>query len=507
MAAVEYQRPYLYDKQLAALFHNRRWGCVEASTKSGKTVGCIAWLVEQAFAGKPGWNYWWVSPGYNQSDIAFRRIKAFLTPGTFTPTESPTPKITLLNGCVIWFKSGDNADALYGEDVYAAVIDEASRVKEDCWHAVYSTLTATGGPCRIIGNVKGRKNWFYTLSRSAESAMSDPNSDMWYAKITAPDAIEAGVIAQDVVTAAERMLPEAVYRELYLAEPADDGGNPFGLSHIGKCTQAKLSTLPPVAYGIDLAKKHDYLVVIGLDANGNVCQFQRWKGVPWGVSVQRIWDIVGEDVPALVDSTGIGDMVVENLQQGHGNFQGYTFSQNSKQKLMEGLAVAIQSQAIGYPPGPIVAELESFEYEYTRTGVRYTAPSGAFDDCVCALALANHQFVAHAPGEAFIAYMNAELEAQRAKAPKPETLGATIELDSDDLGLSIIHGSRLDDIPDSDQITNELTELYERTVNKWNPRETTCHACAKPIGPTRVSDGEFVWHPECSGHRHKALAA
>lgn len=55
---------------------------------------------------------------------------------------------------------------------------------------------------------------------------------------------------------------------------------------------------------------------------------------------------------------------------------------------MEGLAVAIQKQEIGFPEGVITHELESFEYEYTRTGVRYSAPSGMHDDAVCALALA-----------------------------------------------------------------------------------------------------------------------
>ena len=35
-------------------------------------------------------------------------------------------------------------------------------------------------------------------------------------------------------------------------------------------------------------------------------------------------------------------------------------------------------------------ELETFEYVYTRTGVRYSAPDGLHDDCVCALALAVH---------------------------------------------------------------------------------------------------------------------
>jgi hypothetical protein len=55
---------------------------------------------------------------------------------------------------------------------------------------------------------------------------------------------------------------------------------------------------------------------------------------------------------------------------------------------MEGLAVAIQQAKITYPDGPIVKELESFEYEYSRTGVRYAAVDGMHDDCVCALALA-----------------------------------------------------------------------------------------------------------------------
>jgi hypothetical protein len=55
---------------------------------------------------------------------------------------------------------------------------------------------------------------------------------------------------------------------------------------------------------------------------------------------------------------------------------------------MEGLAVAIQQKRVTYPEGPIVSELEAFEYSYHRTGVSYSAPEGLHDDCVCALALA-----------------------------------------------------------------------------------------------------------------------
>ena len=55
---------------------------------------------------------------------------------------------------------------------------------------------------------------------------------------------------------------------------------------------------------------------------------------------------------------------------------------------MEGLATAIQQRKITFPDGFIKDELSNFEYEYTKTGVKYTAPNGLHDDCVCALALA-----------------------------------------------------------------------------------------------------------------------
>lgn len=70
--------------------------------------------------------------------------------------------------------------------------------------------------------------------------------------------------------------------------------------------------------------------------------------------------------------------------------EGFKFSSQSKQMLMEGLSLAINRREIRYPSGFLVKELESFEFEYHRTGVRYSAPSGLHDDAVCALALAVH---------------------------------------------------------------------------------------------------------------------
>lgn len=378
--------PRVADYQSAAIFGPQRNSVVEATTKAGKTFGCIVWLLGEALTG-PG-EYWWVAPIYEQTKIAYRRFKRLLRQadpdGRIWVSNDTDPSITLANGAVLRFKTAEKPDNLYGEDVRAAVVDEASRCKEESWFAVRSTLTATKGKARIIGNVKGRRNWAYVLARRVEAGELP---DWHYAKITAHDAVKAGIIAADEVEAAKRELPDHVFRELYLAEPSEDGANPFGLTHIASCA-GDLSNREPVCFGVDLAKSVDWTVVTGLDAMGFPCRFERWQHEPWRRTVERVLGIVG-DLPTLADSTGVGDPIVETLALERPTIQGYKFTQFSKQQLMEGLALAIQQRTIGVlASGPMRAELDSFEYESHRTGVRYSAPEGMHDDCVMSLALA-----------------------------------------------------------------------------------------------------------------------
>lgn len=382
---IGYVRPEMYDLQLEGIFNNSRYGVIEASTKSGKTHGCIVWIAEQAILyGGVNKNYWWVAPVSDQADIAFRRMKQALPRDMFTANES-RKFIKLWNGALIWFKSADKPDSLYGEDVYACVVDEATRCKDDSWHALRSTLTATKGPVRIIGNVKGRSNWMYKIARLAQGG---EERGMHYVKITAYDACEAGVIEFEEVENAKKIYPDLVFRELYLAEPADDGGNPFGISAIQACI-GPMSKEDPVAWGWDVAKYNNYTVGIALDSDGKVCRFHRFQE-DWESTIPKMTSMTGR-ASALIDSTGSGDQLLERLRaSGHNNFRGYVFGGwKTKQDIMLGLAVAIQKKEITFPDGVIVQELEAFEYQVKDGGrVLYAAPSGVHDDCVDALAMA-----------------------------------------------------------------------------------------------------------------------
>jgi hypothetical protein len=382
---IEYGRPWLYPEQEAAIFSPARISCIEASTKSGKTVGCIVWILEHAVRASPGQGLWWVAPVYIQAEIAFRRtvraVRAGLPPHTYKINESDLT-IALNGAGTLWFKSGERPDRLYGEDVYAVVVDEASRLREEAWHAVRSTLTATRGQVRLIGNVKGRKNWFWRLARRAEAG----EKGLDYHRITWREAVAAGILDEEEIGEAARDLPDVVFRELYDAVAADDEANPFGLEAIAACA-ADLSGGEPACWGWDLAKKRDWTVGIALDAEGRACRFERFQ-TDWGQTKRRILEATGEAF-ALVDSTGIGDAIVEDLRRESDSIQGFVFTPRSKQQLMEGLAAWLQEHRGTYPDGPTRAELEAFEFNYTRTGgVRYAAPEGMHDDCVCSLALA-----------------------------------------------------------------------------------------------------------------------
>jgi len=92
----------------------------------------------------------------------------------------------------------------------------------------------------------------------------------------------------------------------------------------------------------------------------------------------------------LLDSTGVGDPILDDLQNAFVSVEGYKFTNESKNRLVKQLQVAIEQRLITFPEiDVLMKELMEFEYGITKTGqVSYSAPHGKHDDCVISLALA-----------------------------------------------------------------------------------------------------------------------
>ena len=82
------------------------------------------------------------------------------------------------------------------------------------------------------------------------------------------------------------------------------------------------------------AKYNDWTVIIGLSENNEVVYFDRFQN-DWGMTLQKIKRVVGNN-PAYVDSTGVGDPIVEQLQRDLPRVKGFKFTSQSKQQLIEG---------------------------------------------------------------------------------------------------------------------------------------------------------------------------
>lgn len=386
---IQFELPALYKKQYDAVSDTARITCIESTTKAGKTLGCIVWQIGQLMNGAEDCEHWWIAPVYEQTNMAFRLAWSLLRgqPGF---KQALAEKAIIAPGNRRWsFRSADKPDNLFGSAVSSAVLDEASRMKDSAVDAIFSTTTRTRGPLRLIGNVRGRATRHYQYSRLGESG--EPG--FAYHRITADDAIEAGLFDDADLDMARRTLPHAIFRELYYCEPADDGGNPFGIDSIRAACElcnGRPSNQPVAVWGLDIARKRDYAVLIGLDRNRHVAQLHRWHGLSYGALVESVKSAVGAGVKTAVyyDATGVGDAVGDQLIAAKINAEPFIFSNASKQGIIEGLALALQQGRTTVIDGIHRTELEAFEYDVRLGRVIYSAPSNMHDDTVCAHALA-----------------------------------------------------------------------------------------------------------------------
>jgi hypothetical protein len=375
---IKIQLRELHPGQLEIKQNAKRFNTLECGRRFGKSTLGEDLIIEKPLNLKQPAG--WFAPTYMFLDPIWDSVVNQLGP-IITRKNEQKKSIHLATGGLIDFWSLENKDAGRGRKYARVIIDEAGMIahlKHSWENSIRATLTDYVGDLFLLSTPKGR-NFFHECFARGQ----DPQEKEWAS--WRKGSIDNPYLDKEEIAAARRELPEAVFKQEYEGIPADDGGNPFGISSIRNCI-GPISNRDAVVFGVDLAKSQDYCVVVGLDSSGCVCVFERWQS-DWKQTRERVAGIVGY-IPCLIDSTGVGDPIVEDLQRTANNFEGFKFTSTAKQQIMEGLASAIQRSSLRIPDGVMIAELESFCFEYSKRGVRYSAPPGMHDDCVCALALA-----------------------------------------------------------------------------------------------------------------------
>jgi hypothetical protein len=364
--------PEAHINQTKILESTARFRVVMCGRRFGKSELSQVEIISNALQGM---KVAYITPTYKLAKTFFEKLTQCV------PFENNKSDLTIHfpNGGTVEFFTGERLDNLRGRKFHLVVIDEASFISDlqDGWlNSIRPTLTDYQGRALFLSTPRG-KNYFYSLY------MKGGQRDWESFKFTTYDN---PYILTSEINDAKAQLPNTVFEQEYMANPMENAANPFGAEHITKCT-CSLSYNEPMFYGIDLAKSFDWTVIIGLDSEGKVCHFDRFQK-DWLQTKETIKQI-RKHKHIFIDSTGVGDAIVEDLQKYFNDMTGFKYTSTSKQQLMESLASSIHKKEIGFPEGAIKDELEIFEYLFTSTGVRYSAPAGFHDDCVNALALAN----------------------------------------------------------------------------------------------------------------------
>jgi len=383
MGKINLKLPKPHEKQSEIIKCSARFIVVDAGRRFGKSVISQTMGIMEAVEGK---SVAYITPTYQLAKTFFKELARTLPANLVKKNESDL-YFEFITGGVIRFFTGERLDNLRGNKFHLVVVDEAAFIPnlEDGWkQAIRATLTDYRGRAIFISTPRGN-NYFKALHLKG---YSDPDWQSFHFT-----SYDNPFIDPREIDDAKRELPEVVFNQEYLGMFAENAANPFGSRQLNTCV-APMSVNPVKCYGIDLAKYSDWTVIIGLDNAGSVAYFDRFQN-DWSSTQNKIRNL--PKAPMIIDSTGVGDPIVEQLQREGLDVESCKFTSQSKQEIMLGLQVAIHQERIHYPEGIINEELEIFEYQYSSHGVKYSAPSGFHDDTVCALALAWRKFDFKAP--------------------------------------------------------------------------------------------------------------
>jgi len=380
-------KPHSFQKA----FHNSkaRFKLLIAGRRGGKTF-CAGHEALKLALSIPNGRGCIVAPNFPISKVAWEEFFKIL-PTKLIRTHNKTQRqITLINGHIIECKSAfDGGDSFLGQKYHWAWLDEAALISRETWEqAIRATLIDYKGVAFFTTTPRGR-NWIWELYNRCQDPFQTDYECFQFSTYQNP------FVSKEEIEFAKSTLPERLFQQEFLAEFLADGSEVFrfvrrqAIGHFEEPIKGVKYTM-----GVDLARIHDFtvLTVIRCDTR-MVVAHERFNQIDWSIQKKRIIALAKRyNAEILLDSTGIGDPIFEDLKKVNLRVEGFKFNNKNKQQLIENLIMNIEQNELTYPYIPeLVSELEAYEIEETKFGnFRYNAPTGegSYDDCVISLALA-----------------------------------------------------------------------------------------------------------------------
>jgi hypothetical protein len=192
-------------------FHDRtkRWACLVAHRRAGKTVAAVNDIIRAAFMYKgPNGLFGYVAPYQNQARrIAWDYFKHYAQP-LISDINEQMMTITLVNNTKVSLFGADNADAMRGLGFSGVYMDEYGDFKPSVFgNVIRPALSDKQGWAVFAGTPKG-KNQFWDIYETARRI-----PDEWF--VLRLPASDSGLLPQSELNAAKAQLSEDQYLQEY----------------------------------------------------------------------------------------------------------------------------------------------------------------------------------------------------------------------------------------------------------------------------------------------------
>ena len=337
-----------------------------------------------------------IAPFASQAYNDFTAIQEFIPKQYIDSISARWLTLTLKNKSKIMMRSGENITAIRGYTLDWVLMDEAAFCDEDVWKVVEPELGPRMGVGWFVSSTNG-KNWFYDLYNREQN--DDQFKSYHFTTYDNPHY---------PVSEIERMrknMPEIMFLQEIMAQFLEGGAVFRNLERMMNAP-GYVDPVPGHNYvmGVDLAKENDWNVIKVFDTatntevhsiRNNKLDYSYQKSAVY-MEAKR-WN----DATVIIDKTGVGGSVVEDLQKMDRAYdiapkQGYltiipvVFSAVSKPELFNHYLLMSENDMIHLIPDEVTKkEHESFERTKMPSGnFRYGAPKHHHDDTVTAVALA-----------------------------------------------------------------------------------------------------------------------
>lgn len=389
---MKYQLPIKnFEKQQSIFDATANYVIVPKGRRFGLTVGAANNFIKKALKGEFEKGLW--------GDVMNSNIEKYIE-RLFVPKLNKLPKqlwkwskephVIYIKNSYIDFRSAERPEGWEGFGYDYAFLNEAGIILRDpyLWNNAIKPMFWDANCHVIVGGTPKGRGEFATLY---ERGM-DPNQPSYQSmRFTSFDNpyINHQRIMEDMKDMPERVVKQEIY-----AEFLDDSGVVFrGITSIATLQPREPESGHLYVAGVDVAKVQDFTVISVYDRTDNCQVFQmRFNQLDWNVVKQRIREVSMKYNRCLVvlDATGVGSPVFDDLVRDGVPVEPYNFTNPSKKILIEKLSNWIELKNIKMLQlDETIREFTNFTYDMSSSGsIMYNAPVGFHDDIVMSHALA-----------------------------------------------------------------------------------------------------------------------